>query len=158
MAAQVGRATVYLHYPGKAPILRDLLEEDLRDQLKLYRRLVTWREEVTPAVARDWLATLAAAFEARYRSFGIFAALINEDEEVRQRAHQQRLSVIDLLGGRFAGYRTEGADAPRRRAACLLMIYQIEQFCVQRGAFAETDRTATLDVLAERFWDSLAIA
>ncbi|MBA3054009.1 MAG: TetR/AcrR family transcriptional regulator [Sphingomonadales bacterium] len=128
--AGVSRATVYLHFPGKQPLLLALLEEDWEAQRVLFAS-APWPtdSELAGAFSR-WLARMVKAYRARRESMGLYALVIAQDPATHLRLSEQRRALLAELGSRFPAFAVAGEADPERRVAAFLMLSQIEQFCM----------------------------
>lgn len=128
--AGVSRATVYLHFPGKEPLLLAMLDEDWEAQRVLFAS-APWPTDPDLAGAFSrWLSRMVKAYRARRDSMGLYALVLAQDPATTRRLSEQRGALLAELGSRFPVFVVAGEADPERRVAAYLMLAQIEQFCM----------------------------
>ena len=121
-AAEVGRATIYLHYSGKPALLVDLLNEDWERQARLFERLAA-EKTIDRAVMSAWLNKVVRGVQGAKDSFVLhrFALSLDDNVGVSHQAHRTRLASI--LTRRFTAF---SDDPVRLKIEGALMVAQLE--------------------------------
>ena len=145
--AGVGRATVYRHFSGKDALLLGLVEEDWDRQASLFARLGREADPDAQAVA-GWLRLLVRATRARRDSMRLYSTVLGEFADMTDRLAAHRSRLVAALGEHLAAF----ADpTPRRRVEALLLVMQIEQFCVYAAVSApDADVEIATEIVSAR--------
>ena len=94
--AAVGRATIYLHFPGKSVLLTALLEEDWAGQLVLFERLGDVDADDRDALGA-WLMRVVEGMRKAQDSFAIHRAAMGQNAELVAAHHDHRRKLAILL-------------------------------------------------------------
>ena len=145
--AGVGRATVYRHFSGKDALLLGLMEEDWDRQAALFARLGRDADPDAEAVA-GWLGLLVRATQGRRDSLRLYSTVLGELADMTDRLAAHRARLVAALGEHVAAF----ADpSPRGRVEAMLLVLQIEQFCVYATVSAtEADIGIATELVASR--------
>ncbi len=127
--AGMSRATVYLHFPGKEPLLAAMLEDDWEAQRELFASVPGPDHPQLPQALVDWLVRMQKAYVARHDALHLYGLVLAQDAEIRQRLTVQRRALLAELARWFPAFELSGAS-PSRRARAYLMLGGIEQFCM----------------------------
>ena len=100
--AEVSRATIYLHFPGKPALLKSLLQEDWEGQVRLFERLAE-----VPVCSQEqldiWVLRVAEGMRRARDSFGIHWAALGQNPDLIEAHHEHRIRLarmlIDWAGG-----------------------------------------------------------
>lgn len=158
-SAKVGRATVYLHFSGKAEILREIIGENLKDQLEYYRKLVTLPEPLARSDVHEWVLGMITTLIRVRRSLGEFAVVLIENEEAANQIAANRLAQIRLLGTRYPRFRVAEAatdEARRSLHECQFLLYLVETYPRYAAREDEPMLASGIDVLTGKFMEMLA--
>ncbi len=148
--AGVGRATVYRHFSGKDALLLGLVEEDWDRQAALFAKLGREADPDARAVT-DWLRLLVRATRARRDSMRLYSTVLGELADMADRLAAHRLRLVAALGEHITAF---AAPPPRQRVEALLLVMQIEQFCVYAAVSAsEADIEVATELVAARILD-----
>ena len=96
VAAEVSRATAYLHFAGKPVLLEALLEEDWTSQIRLFERLRAV-DFVDPRQLGEWIGQVAQGMVKVRDSFGIHRAALGQNPALTTRHQQHRRSLAEIL-------------------------------------------------------------
>jgi AcrR family transcriptional regulator len=152
--AEIGRTTIYLHYPSKSPLLVELLAEDWARQLAMFDRLTSAGPKVaTRRAMRGWLRVYAQGMRDTRGMFRMYTFTLGMDEELGRLHHLHRERLIRLFGRRLPGLVAQadvGAGQRRAAAASHALIAHIEHYggLVAGDAEPEVVEAAT-DVLLD---------
>lgn len=118
--AELARATIYLHFPGKPALLEALLREDWDGQTRLFERLDASAAR-DPAVLAGWLRRVVEGMRSARSSFALYRAVFGQSEAITalHHAHRQRLATI--LRKQLAGV-DDGSVTPAPLAVTSLML------------------------------------
>ena len=137
-AAQVGRATLYLHFPNKDSILIELLSQNLAGVQRIFAELCQ-QERVDIDVVTRWLRGYVEVLRSHREAMRIVRIGIATTDEARAMIHDHHLSLVAMLAARFSGMPQDG---PADQARLLLMIARIDFFA---GAAAESPSQIDLE-------------
>lgn len=146
--AEVSRATVYLHFPGKPALLKALLQEDWERQVRLFERLanvqVSSEEELN-----GWVLRVAEGMRRARDSFGIHWAALGQNPELIVLHHEHRGELARLLMNWVGG--SQAQPAPEILIEAELVVAELEHFATA-AAVSWTDRqlAAALPLVASR--------
>jgi AcrR family transcriptional regulator len=150
--AEVGRTTIYLHYPTKNALLVELLQEDWDRRIAFFERL-TGTAQVDLKVLRSWVEGYAKGMREARSLFRMYLFTLSLDDEVGRLQHLHRETLIRILGRRLPGLVTrEEARPDQRRAAAAshALIAHLEYYGgVVGGDASREDVEAATDVLVE---------
>ena len=127
-AAEIGRATFYLHFESKDEVLQAVLEEGMDQQLALFRKLADMKEPSRPAL-RKWVEQYFNAYKSHYASLRLFMFVIGLESRHIGVFSKNRDRFIALLGESHPAFRLPAAGPERelRRVAAHRQFYRIEQ-------------------------------
>lgn len=126
-AANVSRATIYLHFQGKSALLEALLEEDWGGQVRLFECL-GMADILDKDRLHEWVMRVAEGMVRARDSFVIHRAALgqNPDLTVRHQRHRERLArSLVAAAGRNIG---EAGTDLRRDVEAELMVAELEYF------------------------------
>ena len=124
IAAEVGRATVYLHFAGKQPLLEALLLEDWERQAKLFTQLGQGKTIDCNAIAA-WLRRVVEGMRRASASFALHRVALGQNEAVAGLHRAHRLRLADILRTRLLGMEADDAIL-RIRVESLMIVAEIE--------------------------------
>jgi AcrR family transcriptional regulator len=139
--AGMSRATVYLHFSGKEPLLAAMLEDDWEAQRHLFASVPGPDHPRLQAALADWLQRMQRAYAVRHDAFGLYALALAQDPQIREQQCWQRSALLAELGKWFPAFELSGASS-RRRARAYMMLSQIEQYCMLCAAERWQDEIA----------------
>jgi AcrR family transcriptional regulator len=159
--AEVGRTTIYFHYPTKNALLIDLLREDWDRQAVIFEQLAA-----TPEINRDslrgWLERFTAGMRRSRTLFRLYGFTLSLNEEVGTLQHQHRDRLIGILAKRIPAFATRQGAAPGRRkaaAASHMLLVQIEHYgALLAGDLPQHDADAATDAMLDAFSTFIASA
>lgn len=150
--AEVGRTTIYLHYPTKNALLLELLQEDWERQASFFDRL-TATTPVNRSTLQGWVKAYALGMREARGLFRMYMFTLSLDEEVGRLQDRHRERLISLLGRRLPGLVTyEAARPDQRRAAAAshALIAHVEYYGGLAGSEApREDFEAATEVLVD---------
>ncbi len=144
-AAGVSRATVYLHFANKSEMLRNVLHNELQEQILVYRQLAKLPRLTRPAV-RAWLIDYRKAFDARRGFWELWQSSASLEAGRAELVAEHREAAIAVLGERYPAFRyrhLSPALAERRRATAHLLLFQMEGVV---NYFSTNARTPSVEV------------
>lgn len=152
--ARVSRATFYLHYENKDAVLVDLLAEDIEHQEILFRRLAA-KGEPDEAQLVAWIEHyLVKTHRSKQKSLTLQLASALDPAWFR-RFSEHRDRLIAILGEGIPAFRLPAAataEIEERRMGAHLLLFQLEQFCLQAAQpGVNLDRRVGSRVLARNF-------
>jgi AcrR family transcriptional regulator len=150
--AEIGRTTIYIHYPTKGPLLVDLLKEDWARQAAMFDRL-TAGGRVSRRTMKVWIRAYAEGMREARGMFRMYTFTLGLSEEVGRLHEQHRERLIRLLARRLPGLIPRSDARPDQRqaaAASHAFIAHLEHFggLVVRDAPPE-DVDASAEVLLD---------
>jgi AcrR family transcriptional regulator len=150
--AEIGRTTIYLHYPSKSPLLVELLKEDWARQATMFERL-TMSGRGGRRMLKTWLRAYAMGLREARDMFRMYTFTLALDAEVSRLHDLHRERLIRLLGRCLPGLVARADARPDQRraaAASHALIGQLEQYggLVVRDAPLE-DVEAAAEVLLD---------
>ena len=95
-AAGVSRATIYLHFAGKALLLEALLEQDWAGQVSLFERLQNVDFNSADQLSA-WLMRVALGMQVARDSFSIHRAAMGSNPELTLRHHRHRQVLAGVI-------------------------------------------------------------
>lgn len=148
--AAVGRATIYLHFPGKPSLLTALLDEDWAGQLVLFERLGDIDADDQEALTA-WLLRVVEGMRKAQDSFAIHRAAMGQNPDLVAAHHEHRRKLAVLL------QRALHAGASRPRATvegeieAEMIVAEIEYFATAAVMMWTQEEVAVgLSLLTER--------
>jgi AcrR family transcriptional regulator len=151
--AKVGRATVYLHFEGKKELLRELIGENLSEQLKRYQQLLHLPTPVQNENVREWLSGFVATLIKKTRVAGQFHVVLSQDRDALKQLFENRIAEIQALGERYSAFRIPDLNSEEGRRSvqeCLFMLYMIESFVRYVDQEDEAMIASGIDLLTEK--------
>lgn len=148
IAADVGRATVYLHFAGKQPLLEALLLEDWERQARLFAQSPNGETADGDAIA-TWLRRVVEGMRRASASFALHRVALGQNEAVAglHRAHRLRLAAV--LRERLLGPNDRGMI--RERIESLMIVAEIEYLAAAAVTEWQSDEIAVaITAMAER--------
>jgi AcrR family transcriptional regulator len=137
-AADVSRATIYLYFSGKPPILEALLEEDWAGQLKLFDRLLEMDVRDTGQLS-VWVLRVAEGMRRARDSFGIHWAALGQNPALTGRHHEHRTVLARVLLRAFPN----GEEPNLSRAVeAELIVAELEHFATSAAVGWGADEIA----------------
>lgn len=148
-AASVARATIYLHFAGKQPLLTALLVEDWEGQARMFGRLEPGDPPSLDAITA-WLRRTIEGMGRSRASFALHRVALGGDVGVvaMHQAHRRRLA--HLLAARLRPASADHEDGFHRVEGSM-MIAEIDY--VASAAVTEWDEretSAAVDFVADR--------
>lgn len=137
-AAEVGRATLYLHFPNKDAILLQLLEHNLAAVRRIFAKLCELERIDLPAV-KSWLQGYIDTLQSHRDATRLVHAGIATTSNARMMVHEHHVALSEMLAARFDGI-TDGSE--RGRARLLLLLARVDYFA---GAAADVPPRMALD-------------
>jgi AcrR family transcriptional regulator len=128
--AQVGRATLYLHFPNKESILLELIAQNLAGVKRIFADLCDLPRLDLRAVQR-WLKTYIEALRSHREAARLIQSGIGVLEEAGALVHAHHLALADMLAERF-GLVDEGTA--RMQTRLMLAIGRIDAFASAAAA------------------------
>lgn len=125
-AADASRATIYLYFSGKSPLLEALLEEDWAGQLKLFGQLMDIDISNGEQLSR-WVLRVAEGMRRARDSFGIHWAALGQNPALTARHHQHRANLAKILAQAFTVDAAEEVELARAVEAELI-VAELEHF------------------------------
>lgn len=126
-AAGVSRATAYLYFAGKPVLLRSLLEQDWRSQLRLFEHLCDTDLD-DPEAVLSWVMEVTSGMQSASDSFAIHRAALGQNDELAGLHKQQCAALAEVLC-RASGLETGSSAAQLIRSLeAELIVAQIEHF------------------------------
>ena len=138
-AADVSRATIYLYFSGKPPMLEALLEEDWAGQLQLFDRLLEMDVHDAGQLSA-WVLRVAEGMRRARDSFGIHWAALGQNPALTARHHEHRTVLAKVLLGAFPN--GEELNLPRAIEAELI-VAELENFATSAAVGWGADEIAT---------------
>lgn len=129
-AAQVGRATLYLHFPNKDSILLELLSQNLTGVKRIFADLCTNRR-ISLKVVQRWLRGYIDTLQSHRDAIRLMHIGIATTEEARKLIHEHHLAIADMLAASFPSLDDGTA---RGRTRLMLMISRIDDFASAAAA------------------------
>jgi len=124
-SAQVSRATIYLHFPGKPMLLKALLEEDWQQQIRLFERLANVQVLEVEQLGK-WVLRVAEGMRKARDSFGIHWAALGQNPELIMRHCEHRTELAGLLLHWAAG--DDDTQALATAIEAELIVAELEHF------------------------------
>ncbi len=125
--AAAGRATIYLHFPGKPALLTALLEEDWAGQVTLFKRLdavdAADREAITA-----WLLRVVEGMRKAQDSFAIHRAALGQNPELVEMHHQHRFTLAQVLQRALHAGASRPLNRPEDEVEAAMIVAEIEYF------------------------------
>ena len=148
-AADSSRATVYLYFSGKPPLLEALLEEDWAGQVTLFERLPGIDLGDTAQVSR-WVLRVAEGMRRARDSFGIHWAALGQNPGLIVRHHEHRAQLAGILLRAAAPGEAEVAE-PARAIEAELIVAELEHFATSAAiGWSAGQVAAALPLVVER--------
>ncbi|MGW1027889.1 TetR/AcrR family transcriptional regulator [Streptomyces sp. NPDC002577] len=152
-AADVSRATFYLHFRSKGEIVVEIMRGVEPDVVAAYEHLATL--EPTPAVTGEWLREHAALWRRYRMEFTSMEQALANEEAVAEEWFALYGRLTDAMPAAVGRLTEHGVATERARARIIALIMAIERafyFAVVR------DRPAFFDVIVLELADALAHA
>ncbi|WP_375397329.1 TetR/AcrR family transcriptional regulator [uncultured Sphingomonas sp.] len=137
-AANVGRATVYLHFTGKHALLVALLTEDWASQLRLFRKLGD-NGQVDDGAIESWLGRVIDGMRSAQGSFAIHRIALGQDERLADMHRAHRRMLASVLLDRLA---TLGASEVGIRVEAVMIVAEIEYLAAAAAVEWNAEETA----------------
>jgi len=151
--AKVGRATVYLHFEGKKELLRELIGENLTEQVKRYQHLLRLPTPIQDKDVREWVSGFVKTLIKETRIVGRFHVVLSQDRDALKQIFENRIIEIQALGERYPAFRIPDMDSDEGRHSlqeCLFMLYMIESFVRYADQEDEAMFSSGIDLLTEK--------
>lgn len=148
--AAVGRATIYLHFPGKSALLTALLDEDWAGQLILFERLGDVDADDREALGA-WLMRVVEGMRKAQDSFAIHRAAMGQNGDLVAAHHDHRRKLAVLLQKALHA----GSSRPRAtlegEIEAAMIVAEIEYFATAAVMMWNQEEVAAgLSLLTER--------
>jgi len=148
-AAEASRATIYLYFSGKPPLLEALLEEDWARQLKLFDRLMDIDLRDCEQLS-EWVLRVAEGMRRARDSFGIHWAALGQNPALTARHHQHRADLARILVQAFAVGAQEQETLARTMEAELI-VAELEHFATSAAiGWGADEIAASLPLVVRR--------
>jgi AcrR family transcriptional regulator len=153
-AAGVSRAAFYLHYKNKHALLVDILADETKWQWRRYRRL---KAETAPSADElvAWIETFVRGFAIGRDSLSLFNFAAAIDRKLHSLHYVNRQKYVLLLSEQvpaFSVFDSAGEIDAERNAELHLLLFELEQLCVQIAlGHWTTDPAIAIRTLAGRF-------
>ena len=148
-AAGVSRATVYLHFAGKALLLEALLEQDWTGQVSLFERLQNVDFSSIDQLSA-WLMRVALGMRVARDSFSIHRAAMGNNPELMLRHHRHRQVLAGVIIS-AAGLPPALASTIDYRVEAELIAAEIEYFATAAAlGWSDDGVAAGVRLLANR--------
>lgn len=121
--AQVGRATLYLHFPNKDAILLDLLSANLVAVRKIFAGLCAL-EKADLAAVQDWLKGYIGTLGSHPDAMRLVHIGIATTEAARALIHDHHEALVVMMAARFPAIDT----TPHSRLRLMLMLARVDHF------------------------------
>jgi AcrR family transcriptional regulator len=128
--AEVGRTTIYFHYPTKNALLIDLLREDWDRQAAIFEQLAAV-PDINRESLRRWLERFVAGMSRSRSLFRLYGFTLSLSEEAARYQAQHRERLVGILAARIPAFAPRAGAAPGRgkaAAASHLLLVQIEHY------------------------------
>lgn len=125
--AAVGRATIYLHFPGKPALLTALLEEDWAGQLILFERLEEIDAEDHEALTA-WLMRVVEGMRKAQDSLAIHRAALGQNPDLVLMHHDHRHKLALVLQQALHAGSSRPLNRPADQVEAAMIVAEIEYF------------------------------
>lgn len=125
--AAVGRATIYLHFPGKPALLCALLDEDWTGQVILFDRLAEIDVEDQEALSA-WLMRVVEGMRKAQDSLAIHRAALGQNPELVMMHHAHRHKLALILQKALHAGTSRPRSRPEDQVEAAMIVAEIEYF------------------------------